>query len=355
MLSCQGVKREGQSDGDQPPPKVIVRAYCQPEPQSGTFQKYQAQMFSETSRSSLKNPVEPQNPQSHSSLLDTQVQATDSMQPKVPTFTSPLFLEKHPKDPTKAICQVQQTEVKLPLLSSVVGRTTRIKPQMDVQVISVDSGQTSIIASSQSFQTPSSPSSNPSTMLLEQNFGTPPKSQSQTSLVTPKPRERVLSKSHSLPLPQEPLQTQSSSPISSQRTGLKKVTPPKTPNEQHSGTTPKKLQAQRFLATPHQRQKVLTKGLNFQQTCETSQKTGEGKVQTEKQSIPPSQPVVPHVPLQNEVYCRAQALAKSRLERAKHRVQEHIQEIIAVFSNTDLSKKQVRRKQVRQFHLSKFV
>lgn len=308
-------------------------------------------MFSKTSRPFLGNPVEPQNP--------IKLQATSSMQPTVPTVTSPLFLEERPKDPTKAICQVQYTELKVPLLSSVVGRTTRVEPQMDVQVVSVDSGQTSTITPF--LQTPYSPSSNPSTshaymeckMSIEQSFGTSPKSQPQTSLATSHQMQRVLSKSHSLSLPHESSQ---SSSTSSQRTAPKKVTPP---HERHSVMPPENQQPQSFVSTPHQRQKVLAKGLSFPQTHEPSKTQATRKMQTSKQSIPTTQrqnlspdgqPVVPHVPLQNEVYARAQALAKSRLERAKRRVQEHIQEVISVFSNTDLSKTQVRRKQVRQFH-----
>ncbi|XP_031437264.2 nesprin-2a [Clupea harengus] len=53
----------------------------------------------------------------------------------------------------------------------------------------------------------------------------------------------------------------------------------------------------------------------------------------------------PKPPGQNEVYLKARSLARSRLEGAKHRLQKHIQEAIAVFSDRTLSEKQAKKKQ----------
>ncbi|RXN16323.1 nesprin-2-like protein [Labeo rohita] len=47
----------------------------------------------------------------------------------------------------------------------------------------------------------------------------------------------------------------------------------------------------------------------------------------------------------NEVYARAQALARSRLDKAKQHLQEHIQDVITVISTRDKSKKQAKKKQ----------
>ncbi len=53
--------------------------------------------------------------------------------------------------------------------------------------------------------------------------------------------------------------------------------------------------------------------------------------------------------MQNEVYARAQALARSRLDKAKQHLHEHIQDVITVISSRDKSKKQAKKKQVRPF------
>lgn len=54
----------------------------------------------------------------------------------------------------------------------------------------------------------------------------------------------------------------------------------------------------------------------------------------------------PKPPAQNEVFQKARTLARSRLEGTKHRLQKHVQEAIAVFSNKTLSEEQVKMKEV---------
>lgn len=56
----------------------------------------------------------------------------------------------------------------------------------------------------------------------------------------------------------------------------------------------------------------------------------------------------PKPPAQNEVYLKARTLARSRLEGAKHRLQKHVQEAIAVFSNKTLLEEQAKKKEVCQ-------
>ncbi|XP_028858074.1 nesprin-2a isoform X4 [Denticeps clupeoides] len=52
-----------------------------------------------------------------------------------------------------------------------------------------------------------------------------------------------------------------------------------------------------------------------------------------------------HAPQRSEVYLRAQALARSRLSKAKCRIESHIQEVNAIFSDRTLSEQQARRKE----------
>ncbi|TRY94947.1 hypothetical protein DNTS_013096, partial [Danionella cerebrum] len=60
----------------------------------------------------------------------------------------------------------------------------------------------------------------------------------------------------------------------------------------------------------------------------------------------------PHVPVQNEVYARAHALARSRLEKSKQHLLGHICDVVTVISTRDESKMQARKKQ-RISHLLK--
>ncbi|XP_077075807.1 nesprin-2a [Siphateles boraxobius] len=139
MLSSHGVKREGQPDGEQPATKVFVHAHSQLESQTETFQDNSDKTFSKISKLSLESPVDPQNQEHHSSQLLSELKATSGLHPKV----LPQLHDKSPSDHWKDIYQVQQAEVKQPLLSSVVVRKVHIKPQTEVHLISVDSSQTS--------------------------------------------------------------------------------------------------------------------------------------------------------------------------------------------------------------------
>ncbi|XP_016380976.1 nesprin-2-like [Sinocyclocheilus rhinocerous] len=416
MLSSHGVKRGGQPKGAQPASKVFVQAYSQPESQIGTIQHHQKQTFSKSSILSPESPVEPQSQE----LYSSQLEATSGVQPQV----LQQYHDKSPKDQRKAMCQVQHTELKQPLLSSVVGRKVEMKPQTevqlisvvssltssfgpsdlqaasvnssqisgfgpldplqvisvdpnqtsdfrpselqvlssqtsgfrpldsiqvisvdsgetrdfepsDLQVISVDSSQTSGIEQSNPLQSLSSTTSSPSTLLTsvtmtqlkmpgEQHLGSPPKWQPQTSLVTPHQRQRVLAKSHSFPQPHdEPSQTL---PVTSLASCPSTLHTPVTVTQQTMPIKqPPKWQPQTSLTTLHQRQTVLSKSHSFPQPSEV--------------------PGVPHVPVQNEVYARAQALARSRLDKAKKHLHEHIQDVITVISTRDKSKKQANKKQ----------
>lgn len=49
---------------------------------------------------------------------------------------------------------------------------------------------------------------------------------------------------------------------------------------------------------------------------------------------------------QSEVFSRAHAMARSRMNKAKQHLQKHIEEVITIFSNRVISQEQARRKQV---------
>lgn len=421
MLSSHGVKREGQPDGAEPASKVFVQAHSQPESQTRIIQHHQ--MFFQSGELSLESLTEPQTQELRSSQVQSQLEATRGVKPQVH--------DKSPKDQRKAVCQVQHAELKQPLLSTVVGRKIQMKPQTEVQLISVDSSQTSSfgpsdlqaasanlsqrsgfgpldtlqvisvdpnqtsdfrpselqVVSSQTsefrpldsfqvisvdsgearsfgpsdvhvisvdssqisgniqsnpLQSLSSTISSPSTLLtsvtvtqlrmpVEQHLGSPPKWQPQTSLATPHQRQKVLAKSHSLPQPHEPSQTLPVDSLATCPSTLQTLvteTQQRTPIEQHI-VSPPKWQPQTSVTTLHQRQSVLSRSHSFPQPS-----VAQG---------------VPHVPVQNEVYARAQALARSRLDKAKQHLQEHIQDVITVISTRDKSKKQAKKKQVRPF------
>ncbi|KAF4099427.1 hypothetical protein G5714_019553 [Onychostoma macrolepis] len=422
MLSnSHGVKREGQPVGAQPASKVFVQAHSQPESQTEVIQHHQDQMFFQSGKFSLESPVEPQNQELHSSQLQSQLETTSGIQHQF----LPQVHEKSPKaQKSKTICQVQHAELKQPLLSSVVSRKVQLKPQTDVQlisvdssltnrfgpsnlqaalvsasqnsgfghvqvisvdpnqssdfgpselhvvsanssqtsgfrpldslqvmsvdsgeirgfgptdlqVISIDSSQSSGIEQSNPLRSLSSTASSPSKLLtsvtmthlrmpVEQHLDSPPNWQPQTSLVTPHQRQMILGKSHSFPKPHEPSQTLPVTSLASCPRTLHTpvtVTQQRTPIKQNLGS----LEPQTSVMTQHQRQRVLSKSHSFPQPSEA--------------------PGVPHVPVQNEVYSRAQALARSRLDKAKQHLHEHIQDVIKGISTRDKSKKQAKKKQ----------
>jgi len=139
MLSSRGVKREKQPEGQQPATKVFVHAHSQLKSQTETFQDNLDQAFSKSSKLSLESPVEPHIQEHHSSQLLSELEATSGLHPRV----LPQLHDKSPSDHWKDIYQVQQAEVKQPLLSSVVVRKVQMKPQAEVHLISVDSSKTS--------------------------------------------------------------------------------------------------------------------------------------------------------------------------------------------------------------------
>ncbi|KAG1964263.1 nesprin-2 [Pimephales promelas] len=67
--------------------------------------------------------------------------------------------------------------------------------------------------------------------------------------------------------------------------------------------------------------------------------------QTQAKPVASEAQGVPYVPVRNEVYARAQALARSRLDKAKQHLHEHIQDVITVISTRDKSKQKSKKKQ----------
>lgn len=226
--------------------------------------------------------------------------------------------------PLQVISTDSSQTVPLQVFSTDSSQTSGFGTSGTLQVISLDSNQTSGIEPSDLVQSTSSATFSQNTL--------PKSSAIQTSLASPLQRERVLARSLSFPQPNEPSQTQSlSSPLFCPRTCLDTpvtVTQLRTPIKQHL-RSPTKQQPQTLVTTLDQRQMVLAKSHSFPQPSEA--------------------PGVPHVPVQNEVYARAQALARSRLDKAKQHLHEHIQDVITVSSTRDQSKKQSKKKQVRPF------
>ncbi|KAK2883496.1 hypothetical protein Q8A67_017133 [Cirrhinus molitorella] len=400
MLSSHGVKREGQPEGVQPASKVFVQA----ESQTRIIQHHQR--FFQSSKLSLESKVEPQTQELHSSQLQSQLEATRGVQVhdespkdqikavcqvqhaerKQPLLSTVVGRKVQMKSQTKvqlisvdssltsslgssdlqaasvnasqnsgfgtldplqviSVDPNQTSDFRPSELQVVSSQTNEFTPLGSFQVISVDSGEArgfgpsdiqviSVDSSQSSGIEQSNPlQSSPSTLLtsvtmtkltmpIEQNLGSGPKWQPQTSLVTPHQSQKVLAKCHSLPQPHEPVTSLASCP-STLHTPVT-VTQQRTPIEQHLGSQPK-WQSQTSLTTLHQRQRVLSKSLSFPQPSEA--------------------PGVPHVPVQNEVYAKAQALARSRLDKAKQYLHEHIQDVITVISSRDKSKKQAKKKQ----------
>ncbi|XP_043093802.1 nesprin-2 isoform X3 [Puntigrus tetrazona] len=404
ILSSHGVKREGQPVIAQPASKVFVKAHSQPESQTRIVQHHQDQTFFQSSKLSLESPVEPQNQDLHSSQLQSQLEATQSKticqlqhaeleQPLLSSVVdwkvqlkpqtdvqlinvdSSLSNRFRPSDPEAASVNSSRNSSLGPLQvisvdpnqssdfgpseqqdrSANSSQTSGFRPLHSLQVLSVDSGETRgfgpseiqdiSVDSSQSSdielsntQFLSSTASSSSMFLasatmtqrrmpVEQHLESPPAWQPQTSLMTQNQRQKVLAKSHSFPKPHEPLQTLAVISLESCPSTLHTpvtVIQQRTPIEQNLGSPPKR-QPQTSLTTQHQRQRVLSKSNSFPQPSEA--------------------PGVPHVPVHNEVYARAQALARSRLDKAKQHLHEHIQDVITLISTRDKSKKQTKKKQ----------
>lgn len=251
VLSSLVMKREGERELDQPPPKIIVQAYDTPQPQAGTFQ--------------------------------------------------PLVVPRDSKDTTATtqqnICSQDQSSVYVEsdhvhvftpqvLFSSSLGQEPNV---------SMSSSRPQQLPSSSKTQTIYSGVSQTAN-LHQQHADVKAKSKKQKASVTPN----------------QPLKTSCTHVKTQAPTEVHRHT-------QHtiSPQTPKQAQAWSKTHGVHPKQQ--------------SQAMASGPFR---------------VPAQSEVYSKAQAMAWSRMDKAKQRLKEHIEEVITIFSSSVISVEQAKRKQV---------
>ncbi|XP_062858585.1 nesprin-2a [Trichomycterus rosablanca] len=263
VLSSLGVKREGETVVDQPPPKIIVCAYDAPEPQVGTFEKPEGSKEKKV-KIATKYATTPQNvwPQDQSGV---HVRSAD-----VQVFT-PRVLVSSSSAPEPQISQ------------------TRISSNRPQQLPSLSTSQTTY---SPVIQTAN---------LHQQHADGKAKSKKSKLSVTPNQPLKT-SCTHVKTQAQAEVQTQSSVRGHTQQT-----------------ISPQTLQqAQAWSKAPGIYQKQQSQGKASGPVC---------------------------VPAQSEVYSRAQAMAWSRMDKAKQRLNQHIEEVITIFSSSVISVEQARRKQ----------
>ncbi|XP_049338084.1 nesprin-2 isoform X3 [Astyanax mexicanus] len=297
-LSCLGVKREGLSEDGQPPPKVIVRAYSTPEAQTGTFQKHEAQAC----RVHQERLTQPQSQQisSCSQVQKLQLKAKPATQPHSLSLADPLkqpdivrnkdvLLKQTRAMPSSPLRKESQTETETHPGSSVSSASSS-------QNVCSFQLMTSQQQKHSDTQSKAKPQTQTTTLHLHHGLVDKPQRLPQ-SLEASRPHVRAS------PQAQAELHTQSDTPTHTQLNILPQ--------------TPKHAQAQLKTPSPSTRQKH----------------RGQGKTTGSA-----------HVPGQTEVYSKAQAMARSRMERAKQHLHQHIEEVITIFSSRVISEEQAKRK-----------
>lgn len=319
MLTSMKVKREGETEADQPPPKVIVHAYNVPEPQEGTFQEY------ETYSSKLKKPAQKktefqhqQNPGCFQQTAKTGVksQVLSQADPQYPPHDQ-LCVALRAEDR-----EILQDQAFLPYSP---GKVIQMQIQgSEDQKLTVCLSQTRSKMSSEMPQQLSGSSTHTviqSVTLLQQHPASESKSKYQAVSVKPQQHHASLAKAHS---PPQSLET----------SHIHVKTPAQAQIQLHAqGDTQRHTQLGISPNTPQQAQawpKVLIPSIHQKQQS-------QGAASNTR-----------HVPGKREVFSRAQAMARSRMNKAKQHLQKHIEEVITIFSNRIISKEQARRKQVNQ-------
>ncbi|XP_036438507.1 LOW QUALITY PROTEIN: nesprin-2 [Colossoma macropomum] len=259
ILSGMGVKHERETEGGQPPPKVVVHAYITPEPQAGTLQR------PKTPQESL---TQPKSQQSYGcSQVQKHVKAKPGTQPQVLSLDGP-------QDEPNVLKQTPA------VISSRLGKQSQMETEKEVQILTI--GQ----------------------------------SQSRMSLETPQ-------------------QCPGSSISDTSSQNLCSIQP--MASEQKHTDAQYKSKPQTTTTTLHQQHgllilKRLSSFPSLWRSCQRQR--GQGKT-----------PGAAQIPGQTEVYSKAQAMARSRMEKAKQRLHEHIEEVITIFSNRVISEEQAKRKQ----------
>ncbi|XP_017539502.1 nesprin-2 isoform X2 [Pygocentrus nattereri] len=305
-LSCMEVKREGETEGDQPPPKVVVRAYITPEPQAGTLQRLETQ----TSKAPQERRTQPESQQSYGCFQVEKHTKTISG-----TQTQVLSLD-NPDEPSV----LKQSPA---VISSFLGKQEIGKK---VQILTIGQSQSRMLLDTPQ-QCPGSSVSDTSSQNMcsiqpmtseQKHTDAQYKSKPQTTTTTLHQQHGLLEKAQLFPQSLEVTHPHAKAPPQAQ---TKLHTQGDTPTHTLHGIsphTPKQAQAKTKALSPGARQR----------------QRGQGKTQGPTQ-----------IPEQTEVYSRAQAMARSRMERAKQRLHKHIEEVIIIFSNRVISEEQAKRKQ----------
>ncbi|KAL6486315.1 hypothetical protein MHYP_G00057070 [Metynnis hypsauchen] len=305
-LSCMEVKHEGETEGDQPPPKVVVCAYITSEPQAGTLQRLETQ----TSKAPQERLTRPESQQSYGCFqVEKHTKATSGTQPQVLSLDNPdepSVLKQNPA-----------------VISSLLGKQ---QIEKKVQILTMGQVQSRMLLETPQ-QCPASSVSDTSSQNMcsiqpmtseQKHTDAQYKSKPQTATTTLHQQHGLLEKAQLSPQSLEVTHPHVKAPPQAQ---TKLHTQGDTPTHTQHGISPhtsKQAQAKPKVLSPGARQR----------------QRGQGKTQGPTQ-----------IPGQTEVYSRAQAMARSRMERAKQRLHEHIEEVIIIFSNRVISEEQAKRKQ----------
>lgn len=313
MLTSVGVNVEGEPEADHPPPKVIVRAYSVPEPHARTFQGYetctsmpkkhsqkttqsQQQPLQKTGKTAIKSQV--------LSQADPQYQSRD--QPyvllgaeDVAVIQDSTFLSYHPGEEMQMEFQTENQ-----VLTECLSQTrTRVSSEWPQQL-----SESSGIAVVQTVTT------------HQQHPAYESKSKCQAVSVYPQQHHGFSAKTHSLPQSLETSHVHVKTPVQAQI------------QLHEQGDAQRHTQLGISPHTPQHAQ-AWTKALS---SSTHQMQQGQGNAPNPR-----------HVPGQSEVFSRAQAMARSRMNKAKQHLQQHIEEAITIFSNRIISEEQAKRKQVK--------
>lgn len=308
-----GAKREGETEADQPPPKVIVRAYNVPEPQAGTIQQYKI------SSSKSKKPSHKTHSQHH--------QCPDCQQTAKTGIKSQVFSQAdQPHDQPSVLLRDENVEIiqAQAFLTYSPEKDMHVQLETENQELTVCPRQTRTKVSSE-WPQQLSDSSNSTVIqsvtvtLHQQHPASEPKSECQAMSVIPQQDHGLMAKAHSFPKCLETSHMQVKTPAQAQ---IQLHAQEDTQRHTQLGISPQTAQQAQT------RPKVFS-------PSKYQKQQGHGNV-----------PGPRHVPGQSEVFSRAQAMARSRMNKAKEHLHEYIEEVIAIFSNRIISKERARVKQV---------
>lgn len=292
-----GLKRIGETQG-QPPPKVIVHAYTIPKAQAGTVRTHEIQA-SATSQERITQ---------HQSLQNYDCCQVQKQLIAKPVAQLQVLSLGHAHDEPDALLKDEDGQLKQT-------QTVLSKSQTETKVLTLGLNQASMaleIPQQLSGSDSSSQSmSNIPITSQQQHTNTQFKTKPQTTTTTLQQQHDPLAKDQHFPEISHPCFK------TSQQAQAKLHAQCDTPTHTQHGISPHALKQAQAQPKARQRQR------------------GQGKT-----------PGTAHIPGQTEVYSRAQAMARSRMEKAKQHLHEHIEEVITIFNNRVISEEQARRKQV---------